>query len=69
MTQCVVRVNDKPLTIAENTTIDMLLISLDMPSGASAIAVNQEIVARELWSETQLNDGDSIALFQAIAGG
>lgn len=69
MNNCVITVNDKPLTIAVNTSIETLLSTLDIPNGASAIAVNQNIISRKDWQSTVLNQGDEIALFQAIAGG
>lgn len=64
-----IKVNDKPMSIAENTSIKALLALLQMPNGASAVAVNQAIISRQLWNETVVNEGDHIALFQAIAGG
>ncbi|GLO63364.1 sulfur carrier protein ThiS [Vibrio sp. MACH09] len=64
-----IKVNDKPMSIAENTSIEALLALLQMPNGASAVAVNQAIISRQLWNETVVNEGDHIALFQAIAGG
>ncbi|WP_413113110.1 sulfur carrier protein ThiS [Thaumasiovibrio sp. DFM-14] len=69
MTQCMIKVNDKPVLVTEQSTIANLLVQLQMPKGASAVAVNQEIIAREQWATHLLNDGDEIALFQAIAGG
>nr|WP_086938347.1 sulfur carrier protein ThiS [Thaumasiovibrio occultus] len=69
MTHVVIRVNEKPLTLATPATVTSLLIQLAMPEGASAVAVNQTIVARSAWDSYELNEGDDIALFQAIAGG
>jgi sulfur carrier protein len=40
-----------------------------MPLQATAVALNDDIVARSEWDNTLLNTGDRIALFQAIAGG
>lgn len=34
-----------------------------------AVALNQQVVPYQQWSSIILNDGDVIALFQAIAGG
>ncbi|MGF1680817.1 sulfur carrier protein ThiS [Photobacterium minamisatsumaniensis] len=62
-------VNDKPVDVAEGTTLVALLNQLDMPLQATAVALNDDIVARTEWETTQLNAGDRIALFQAIAGG
>ncbi|KLV07532.1 hypothetical protein ABT56_04530 [Photobacterium aquae] len=62
-------VNDKPLTVAGGTHLAGLLALLEMPLAATAVALNEDIVARGNWEDTVLNDGDRIALFQAIAGG
>ncbi|MGL5629408.1 MAG: sulfur carrier protein ThiS, partial [Plesiomonas shigelloides] len=32
-------------------------------------ALNQQILARSVWAQTQLQAGDQLAVFQAIAGG
>ncbi|WP_415719897.1 sulfur carrier protein ThiS [Photobacterium ganghwense] len=65
-----IRVNDKPVEIpADDTTLSTLLTQLAMPLDATAVALNDEIVARSAWDATVLSTGDRIALFQAIAGG
>lgn len=63
------QVNEKELEMAENSVIEQLLMVLNKPSQGCAIAVNQSIISRSQWSEFQLNEGDRISLFQAIAGG
>lgn len=62
-------VNDSELEIAENSTVEELLKSLDKPLNGSALAVNEHIIRRSQWAEYRLCDGDKISLFQAIAGG
>ncbi|PSU32859.1 sulfur carrier protein ThiS [Photobacterium lutimaris] len=64
-----VRVNDKPVEVPEGQSLNALLIQLDMPLQATAVAINEDIVARSEWDTTILSTGDRIALFQAIAGG
>lgn len=34
-----------------------------------AVAINNNVIAKNHWSETLLNEGDSISVFTAIAGG
>lgn len=63
------QVNEQVLEIAENCVIEQLLILLNKPLQGCAVAVNQSIISRSQWSEFQLNEGDQISLFQAIAGG
>ncbi|MCQ1060683.1 sulfur carrier protein ThiS [Photobacterium sp. DNB23_23_1] len=64
-----VRVNDKPVEVPEGQSLGALLIQLEMPLQATAVALNEDIVARSEWDVTVLSTGDRIALFQAIAGG
>jgi len=62
-------VNDKPVDCSSEQSLTALLTTLEMPLQATAVALNDEIVARSEWDSTQLSAGDRIALFQAIAGG
>ncbi len=64
-----VLVNDKPVECSLDLNLEALLTELDMPLQATAVALNDDIVARSQWGSTILNAGDRIALFQAIAGG
>lgn len=62
-------VNDQSITVAALCNVEQLLQQLQSPLTGCAVAVNQNIISRSLWAECQLNEGDQIALFQAIAGG
>jgi sulfur carrier protein len=64
-----VLVNDKPVECSLDLNLEALLTKLEMPLQATAVALNDDIVARSQWGSTILNAGDRIALFQAIAGG
>jgi len=61
--------NDKPLQCPDTLLLTTLLVELDQLKPGSALAVNQTIVPRCQWDDFVLRDGDSILLFQAIAGG
>jgi sulfur carrier protein len=64
-----IQVNEEALELVETLTVEQLLVHLDKPLMGSAVAVNQEIISRSNWTNTILNEGDNISLFQAIAGG
>ncbi|MEH6531349.1 MAG: sulfur carrier protein ThiS [Photobacterium frigidiphilum] len=64
-----VLVNEKPVECSFDLNLEALLTELEMPLQATAVALNDDIVARSQWGSTILNAGDRIALFQAIAGG
>lgn len=61
--------NDKPRQCADGLTLTALLIALEQRQPGSALAVNQIIVPRDQWDHFILHDGDTILLFQVIAGG
>ncbi len=64
-----VLVNEKPVECLLDLNLEALLTELEMPLQATAVALNDDIVARSQWGSTILSAGDCIALFQAIAGG
>lgn len=64
-----ITVNDEQLSLDMPVTISQLLIQLEQPPIGVALAINETIVPRENWETHFINDGDTILLFQAIAGG
>lgn len=46
-----------------------LLAAIDKQPKGIAIAVNQQIIPRQQWSQFQLSEHDNVSIFQAIAGG
>lgn len=64
-----IRVNNQPVALAAPTSLEELLKQLNRPQQGVALAVNQQIINRSHWSGHILNDGDSVTLIQATAGG
>ncbi|MFC3393567.1 sulfur carrier protein ThiS [Brenneria rubrifaciens] len=64
-----ITLNDETIEFAEAVTIDSLLTKLNRQQPGTALAINQTIIPRSAWSQHQVQDGDNILLFQAIAGG
>ena len=62
-------VNECALEIAQNSSVEQLLMMLNKPLHGTAIAVNQTIISRCQWPDFYFSEGDQISLFQAIAGG
>lgn len=46
-----------------------LLSYLSLNQQGIAIAINQDVIPKTQWVETQVNDGDDISIFTMIAGG
>ncbi|WP_368876198.1 sulfur carrier protein ThiS, partial [Proteus mirabilis] len=63
-----ITVNDERYSLDMPVTISQLLIELKQPSMGVALAINDIIIPRENWNTQMINEGDTILLFQAIAG-
>jgi len=50
-------------------TLAALVESLGMKPDRVAIELNRDIVPRERWSETALNDGDKLEVVHFVGGG
>ncbi|HID7802227.1 sulfur carrier protein ThiS [Proteus mirabilis] len=64
-----ITVNNEHYSLDMPVTISQLLIQLKQPSMGVALAINDIIIPRENWDTQMINEGDTILLFQAIAGG
>ncbi|WP_413736609.1 sulfur carrier protein ThiS [Sodalis sp. RH21] len=64
-----ITVNDLPVELDDAPTLLDMLAQLGHPHQGAALAVNQTIIPRSQWAQYQVNEGDDILLFQAIAGG
>ena len=51
------------------TTIKALLSRLDLPEGRVAVAVNGELSPRSEHARRLLQDGDTVEVIHAVAGG
>ncbi len=64
-----ITLNDEQTDCAEAITLHALLEQQNLLKPGIALAVNDAIVPHSQWSEHVLQDGDSVLLFQVIAGG
>jgi sulfur carrier protein len=61
--------NGEPKDLPGNLTIQQLLDQLSLPAGRVACEVNLKIIKRAFYPETQLQEGDTVEVIQAIGGG
>lgn len=50
-------------------TLASLVVTLGMKADRVAIELNRDIVPRDRWSQTSLNDGDRLEIVQFVGGG
>ncbi len=64
-----IRFNDEPWEVVAGLSAAALLAQLNQLKPGVALAVNQQILPREQWEKYLMQEGDSLLLFQVIAGG
>ena len=64
-----IRLNGENREVADGITVGQLLVELNAPNRAMAIAVNRRVVTKTKWAEHVLQAGDVVELVRAIGGG
>lgn len=62
-------VNGEDRTVPDNATISGLLEELDLRPEMVVVERNREIVPRDRWGETALEEGDTLELVHFVGGG
>lgn len=64
-----IRLNGKPRTVKAGLTVRSLIESLDLHPSLVVVELNREILERDRYSETPVQDGDTIELVHFVGGG
>ena len=64
-----ITVNGEPREVGDGTTLGALIETLGVRRDGTAVALNDEVVARARHAETTLRDGDHLEIIVAVAGG
>lgn len=64
-----IKVNDKALEIDSGFNILQLLQQLKSPQDGIAVAINDSIILKHLWSSKTLSENDIVLIIQATQGG
>lgn len=62
-------VNNKAMEMAEGSTLSTLAETLRLPEKGVAVAVNNQMIPREEWSETRLQEQAQVVVIKAACGG
>lgn len=62
-------VNDNTIEIKNDFNILQLLDCINSPQHGIAVAINENIVSRELWAFKTFTENDHILIIQATQGG
>ncbi|MES3631113.1 MAG: sulfur carrier protein ThiS [Longimonas sp.] len=66
-----IQLNGEPHPITPPHPLTEVLQALDIDSDTQgvAVAINEDVVRREEWADTTLQDGDEVEVIQALQGG
>jgi sulfur carrier protein len=67
--QITVQVNGESRTCSLQTPLPQLLEQLGLNPRLVAVEYNGEILHRQFWSETQMQEGDKIEIVTIVGGG
>ncbi|KLN63402.1 MULTISPECIES: sulfur carrier protein ThiS [Vibrio] len=62
-------INDQSHQVASASNLQQIIRQFELPEMGCVFAINNNVVPHSEWASTVLSQGDSISLFQAIAGG
>ncbi|MGQ5700938.1 sulfur carrier protein ThiS [Sandaracinobacteroides sp. A072] len=64
-----ITLNGEPRRLAAGTSVDALVLSLELPPGRVAVERNREIVPRSQWGAAVLGEGDQVEIVHFVGGG
>ncbi|AXT56986.1 sulfur carrier protein ThiS [Aquimarina sp. MMG015] len=64
-----INVNNQKQIISENSSIDFLLEELSLSKNGIAIAINNQIITKDTWSDTIVKVNDNVTIIRATQGG
>lgn len=62
-------INGEERTFTAISNIPDLLAQLNLKSDRVAVELNRELIPRDRWAQTQLNDGDKLEIVHFVGGG
>ncbi|MDD2288330.1 MAG: sulfur carrier protein ThiS [Bacteroidales bacterium] len=65
-----IKLNNKDKILPDNISLEKLVSILGYNDSSSfAIALNEDVISKDEWKETKLNEGDNVLIIQATCGG
>jgi thiamine biosynthesis protein ThiS len=62
-------INGEPREFSVNLTVTALLAELALKSDRVAVELNRDLLPRDRWDKTQLNDNDKLEIVHFVGGG
>ncbi|MDR9826938.1 sulfur carrier protein ThiS [Vibrio sp. FNV 38] len=69
MNTITIQINEQSHQVNAESSLEDIISQFLLPSMGCVFSINNNVISRDKWQATVLNEGDAISLFQAIAGG
>ncbi|MDR0768380.1 MAG: sulfur carrier protein ThiS [Dysgonamonadaceae bacterium] len=69
MNKMIITLNDKPQEVEANISLATLLKRLELKPEGIAVAIDYEVIPKDRWEETILEDKMELMLIHAVSGG
>ena len=64
-----ITVNNNDQSVKDPSSIEAMVVQLEVESKGIAIAVNQTVISKSEWNKTELKENDNITIIKATQGG
>ena len=64
-----ITINNNTTTIEPETSLKQLADSMQLPDAGIAIAINNKLIPKQNWQQTQLKETDQVVIVRAACGG
>lgn len=64
-----IKVNNKEIEAASCINISQLITQLELPNQSIAVAVNNQMITRDKWDHSSLQENDNVVIIKAACGG
>ncbi|PFG58719.1 sulfur carrier protein ThiS [Vibrio sp. ES.051] len=64
-----ITINEQRHKVEVGVNLQQIIVRFSLPEIGCVFAINNYVIPRSEWASTDLSEGDSLSLFQAIAGG
>ena len=64
-----ITVNNNKQSVKDASSIEAMVVQLEVESKGIAIAVNQTVISKSEWNKTELKENDNITIIKATQGG
>jgi len=62
-------INGRMEQVPAGTTVAQLLHTKKITAAAAVVAINDEVVERETWSDRAVSEGDQVEVIRIVGGG